>query len=349
VALVDAWAATSPRRPLEQVKIERRNPGPRDIALEILYCGVCHSDLHAGRGEWPALRHPIVPGHEIVGRVAAVGGLVEDLSPGCLAAVGCMVASCRTCPACRAGEEQYCEEGKTLTFGGTEAGTGRPTAGGYSTRIVVDRHFVFPLSDDADLPAIAPLLCPGSVSYSVLRHWNVGVGSRVGVIGLGGVGHVAVKLARAMGACVTVFTTSPGKVPAAAALGADEVVPWGPSSTPPSPARRLDLILDTVPVSHEVGPFLGALGRNGTLVLLGAPAEPNAFPSAARFIDDRRSVAGSSVGGVAETAEMLKFCAREGITADVELIGVGEIDAAWDRLKAGEVEFRFVIDFNAPR
>ena len=285
----------------------------------------------------------------MVGRVVAVGDLVEDLSPGCLAAVGCMVASCRTCSACRVGEEQYCEGGKTLTFGGTEAETGRPTAGGYSTGIVVDRHFVFSLPDGVDLAGIAPLLCPGSVSYSVLRHWNADTGSRVGVIGLGGVGHVAVKLARAMGACVTVFTTSPGKMRAAVALGADEVVVWGPSGTAPQHAGGLDLILDTVPVPHEIGSFLDALGRNGTLVLVGAPDEPNTFPSAARFIDGRRSVAGCSVGGVSETAEMLDFCAREGITADVELIGVGEIDTAWDRLKAGEVEFRFVIDVSARR
>lgn len=348
MALVDAWAATSPCSPLAAVRVERREPGPRDVDLEILYCGICHSDLHAGRGEWPDVRHPIVPGHEIVGRVAAVGDQVGDLAPGSLAAVGCMVGSCRDCPACRAGDEQYCEAGKTLTYGGLEEQADRPTAGGYSTRVVVDRHFVFSLPDDADLAGVAPLLCPGSVSYSVLRRWGIDAGSRIGVVGLGGVGHVAVKLARAIGARITVFTTSPGKTRAAAALGVEEVVVWGRSETASIQAGGLDLILDTVPAPHEIGPFLGALGRDGTLVLVGAPSEPHAFPAAAGFIDGRRSVAGSSVGGVAETEEMLEFCARHDVTADVELIGPREIDAAWNRMKARDVRFRFVIDMKAP-
>jgi uncharacterized zinc-type alcohol dehydrogenase-like protein len=324
----------SARRRRAPLLIERRAPGPREVELEIPYCGVCHSDLHTGRGEWPGVRYPIVLGHEIAGRVLAVGDEVEDLAPGDLAAVGCLVDSCRSCAACRAGEEQHCETCKTLTYGGIEKQTGRPTAGGYSARIVVDRHFTFALPAGADLAATAPLLCPGSVAYPVLRHWGVGAGSRVGVIGLGGVGHVAVKLARAMGAAVTVFTTSPAKVAAARSLGADQVVVYGEAGPPADPADRIDLLLDTVPVAHEIGPFLQTLRRNGILVLVGAPAEPHRFPAASAYIDGRRSVTGSSVAGVAETREMLDFCARHGITADIELIEAGQIDAAWGRTKA---------------
>jgi len=341
LSLAHAYSASSPDSPLAPSVIERREVGPRDVEIEILYCGVCHSDLHVGRGEWPGVRYPIVVGHEIVGRIARIGRQVDDLAPGGLAAVGCLVDSCRSCSACLQGEEPYCERGKTLTYGGIEKETGLPTAGGYSSRIVVDRHFVFPLAADCDLAGTAPLLCGGSVSYSVLRHWNVRQGSRVGVVGLGGVGHIAVKLARAMGAAVTVFT-SPGKREAARALGAGEAVVLEDGRS--NGATALDLVIDTVPVPHAIEPFLAALRRNGTMVLIGAPAEPHPSPGAATFIDGRRSLAGSSVGGIAETREMLDFCSRGGIVADIELIGVDEIDDAWDRLKARDVRFRLVID-----
>jgi uncharacterized zinc-type alcohol dehydrogenase-like protein len=344
MSAADAYAASSPGAPLAPWVIERREVGPRDVEVEILFCGVCHSDLHAARGEWPEVRYPIVVGHEIVGRVERVGREVRDLPPGSLAAVGCLVDSCRTCSACREGEEPYCEKGKTLTYGGTEKETGRPTAGGYSKRIVVDRHFVFPLPAGSDLGATAPLLCAGSVSYSVLRHWGAGEGCRVGVVGLGGVGHVAVKLARAIGAKVTVFTTSPGKMEAARALGAEEVMTFEDLHGMAARAATIDLMIDTVPAPHEIGPFLERLDRNGTMVLVGAPGDPHPSPKAASYIDRRRSLAGSSVGGIAQTREMLDFCARHGITADVELIGIEQVDDALDRLKARDVKFRFVID-----
>jgi uncharacterized zinc-type alcohol dehydrogenase-like protein len=339
----DAYAATAADAPLSPLAIERREVGPRDVEIEILFCGVCHSDLHMARGEWREIDYPIVVGHEIVGRVASVGSEVDDLAVGDNAGVGCMVDSCRTCGPCREGLEQYCDEEPTGTYGGIEEETGRETAGGYSSRIVVDRAFVLRISPDADLAATAPLLCAGITTYSPLRHWGVREGARVGVVGLGGLGHMAVKLARAMGAEVVLFTTSPGKADDARALGASEVV-ISTDAEQMAAQRGLDLIIDTVSAPHDLNSLLQALSHSGSLVLVGASPEPHPALRHDHLLGGRRSLAGSAIGGIAETQEMLDFCAEHGVTSEIELIPMERIDEAWDRVERGDVKFRFVID-----
>jgi uncharacterized zinc-type alcohol dehydrogenase-like protein len=342
-----AFGAHASDQPLSSLAIERREPGPRDVSIDILYCGVCHSDLHFVRGEWGQQEWPIVPGHEIVGRVSAVGEEVEGFKVGDLAGVGCMVDSCRECSACAEDLEQFCENGNTLTYGSVEKQTGRVTQGGYSNTIVVDQDFVLRVSEDVDLASTAPLLCAGITTYSPLRHWNVGEGSKVGVVGLGGLGHMAVKLAKAMGAEVTLFTTSPQKEDDARALGADHVVISKDEEQMKGAAGTLDLIIDSVAASHDLDPYIAALGRNGALVLLGVPPKPHPSPAVHGFIRGRRSLSGSLIGGIAETQEMLDFCAEHGVTADVEMIQMDQIDAAYDRMDAGDVKFRFVIDMES--
>jgi len=340
----DAYAATSPDSNLSPLAIERREVGPRDVEIEILYCGVCHSDLHYARSEWMEVQYPVVTGHEIVGKVVAVGNEVSDMAAGDLAGVGCMVDSCRECDACQEGLEQYCLKGNIQTFGGVEKETGKQTYGGYSSRIVVDRDFALRISPDVDLAATAPLLCAGITTYSPLRHWGVKEGSKVGVVGLGGLGHMAVKLAHAMGAEVTLFTTSPGKADDAKALGANEVVISKDAEAMAAKRQSLDLIINTVAVKHDLDPFLNTLKVDGTLVLVGAPSEPHPSPQVFNLLLARRSIAGSGIGGIAETQEMLDFCAERGVSADIELIKMDEIDGAWDRMEKGDVKFRFVID-----
>jgi alcohol dehydrogenase (NADP+) len=342
-----AFGATAADQPLSSLAIERREPGPRDVAIDILYCGVCHSDLHFVRGEWGNRIWPIVPGHEIVGRVSAVGEEVEGFAVGDLAGVGCMVDSCRTCSACEEDLEQFCENGNTLTYGSVEAQTGGTTQGGYSTAVVVDQDFCLHVSEDVDLAATAPLLCAGITTYSPLRHWNVGPDSRVGVVGLGGLGHMAVKIAKAMGAEVTLFTTTPGKAEDAKALGADRVVISKDPEQMKSVAGTLDLILDSVAAPHELDAYLATLAREGALVLLGVPPEAHPSPAVGNFIRGRRSLSGSLIGGIAETQEMLDFCAEHGVTADVEMIAMDQIDAAYDRMESSDVKFRFVIDMES--
>jgi alcohol dehydrogenase (NADP+) len=342
-----AFGAHASDQPLASLAIERREPGPRDIAIDILYCGVCHSDLHFVRGEWGNQTWPIVPGHEIVGRISAVGEEVEGFEVGDLAGVGCMVDSCRECSACAEDLEQFCENGNTLTYGSVEKETGRITHGGYSDAVVVDQDFVLHVSADVDLAATAPLLCAGITTYSPLRHWGVKEGSKVGVVGLGGLGHMAVKLAKAMGAEVTLFTTSPGKADDARALGADHVVISKDAEQMKGAAGTLDLIIDSVAASHDLDPYLAALSRNGALVLLGVPPAPHPSPAVHGFIRGRRSLSGSLIGGIAETQEMLDFCAEHGVTADVEMIRMDQIDDAYDRMDAGDVKFRFVIDMES--
>jgi uncharacterized zinc-type alcohol dehydrogenase-like protein len=342
-----AFGAHAADKPLTSLTIERRDPGPRDISIDILYCGVCHSDLHFARGEWGNEDWPIVPGHEIVGRVSTIGDEVEGFKVGDLAGVGCMVDSCRTCSACAEDLEQFCEKGSTLTYGSVEEQTGRITQGGYSQAVVVDQDFCLHVSEDVDLAATAPLLCAGITTYSPLRHWNVGEGSKVGVVGLGGLGHMAVKLAKAMGAEVTLFTTSPGKADDARALGADQVVVSKDRDQMKGVRGTLDLIIDSVAAPHDLDPYLGSLGRSGALVLLGVPPEPHPSPSVFSFIRGRRSLSGSLIGGIAETQEMLDFCAEHDVTADVEMISMDGIDDAYDRMLAGDVKFRFVIDMES--
>jgi uncharacterized zinc-type alcohol dehydrogenase-like protein len=338
------YAAHSATTPISPFTFERRDPGPHDVQIQILFCGVCHSDLHASRSEWEGTVYPLVPGHEIVGRVVKVGGQVSAFKEGDLAAVGCMVDSCQHCASCAEGLEQYCENGFTGTYGGVEKETGQPTRGGYSERIVVNEKFVLHLSDKLDPAAAAPLLCAGITTWSPLHHWKVGEGSKVGVVGLGGLGHMAVKLAHAMGAHVVLFTTSPGKTEDARRLGAAEVVISKHAEEVAKHASSFDLIIDTVAAPHNLDTFLTLLKRDGTMVLVGAPGEPHPSPGIMNLILGRRSLAGSLIGGIQETQEMLDFCAEHGITSDVEIIPIQRINEAYERMLKGDVKYRFVID-----
>jgi alcohol dehydrogenase (NADP+) len=327
-------------------KFDRRAPGARDVQIDILYCGICHSDLHTVRSEWNEVTYPLVPGHEIVGRVAAVGPEVSKYAVGDMVGVGCMVDSCQTCVSCAEGLEQYCENGMTGTYAGTEKETGKVTQGGYSTAIVVNEDFVLRIPDGLDPAAAAPLLCAGVTTYSPLRHWKVGPGSRVAVQGIGGLGHMAVKLARAMGAHVVVLTTTPAKVEDAMRLGAHEVVISKDAEAMKALRNSLDLVIDTVGAPHDLEPELKLLKRDGTLVLLGGSPEPHPGPPAFSLITKRRSIAGSLIGGIAETQEMLDFCAKHGIVSDIELIRADEVNEAYERMLRSDVRYRFVIDMS---
>jgi uncharacterized zinc-type alcohol dehydrogenase-like protein len=339
------YAAQSATTPLAPFAFERRDPGPADVQIDIVYCGVCHSDLHTARGEWPGTRYPCVPGHEIVGRVARVGGQVSKFRAGDLVGVGCMVDSCRVCASCREGLEQYCENGLTGTYNGPEQGTGNNTYGGYSNRIVVDEKFVLKIRHpEEQLAAVAPLLCAGITTYSPLRKWEVGPGQTVGVVGLGGLGHMGVKLACALGANVVLFTTSPNKAADAIRLGAHEVVISTDRKAMAEQRNRFDFILDTVAAPHDLDAFLGMLKRDGSLVLVGAPSSPHPSPGVFNLILKRRSLAGSLIGGIAETQEMLDFCAERGIVSDIEMIPIASINDAYERMLKSDVKYRFVID-----
>ena len=342
--MTNAYAAFSPTSPLAPHTISRRAPGPTDVAIDIKYCGVCHSDLHFVRSEWGEIPYPAIPGHEIVGHVTAVGSDVTRFKVGDVVGVGCLVDSCRTCASCREGLENYCENGSTGTYMGVDKHTGGPTYGGYSTDITVDQDFVLRMPATLDLAAAAPLLCAGITTYSPLRHWNVGPGQTVGVVGLGGLGHMAVKLAAAMGATVVVFTTSPTKAAEARALGASEVVISTDPEQMQAYAGRLHFILNTVAASHELDPYINCLRRDGTLCLVGVPATPHPSPNVAGLIFGRRTVAGSLIGGLPETQEMLDFCGAHGITASIELIPMQEINTAYERMLRSDVKYRFVID-----
>lgn len=343
------YAARSATTPLTPFDFERRDPGPHDVQIEILYCGVCHSDLHTVRSEWPGTVYPMVPGHEIVGRAVRVGAEVTKHKAGDLVAVGCLVDSCRRCASCGEGLEQYCENGFTGTYGGVEKETGRPTRGGYSDRIVVNQHFVLRLSDKLDPAAAAPLLCAGITTWSPLRHWNVGKGQKVGVVGLGGLGHMGVKLAHALGAHVVMFTSSPDKADDARRLGADEVV----VSRRPKEMRQhtgsFHFILNTVSAPHDLDAFVLLLKRDGVMTLVGAPGEPHPSPNISNLIGGRRSIAGSLIGGIPETQEMLDFCAENGIVSDVEVIPIQQINEAYERMLRSDVKYRFVIDMASLR
>jgi alcohol dehydrogenase (NADP+) len=341
-----AYAAQSPTSGLAPHAIQRRVPRPQDVQIEILYCGVCHSDLHQVRNEWQSVMptvYPCVPGHEIVGRVVKAGSAVKKFKEGDIAAVGCMVDSCRVCASCRAGEEQYCENFMTLTYNGEDKILGGVTYGGYSDSIVVDEAYVLRVSKQLDPAGAAPLLCAGITTYSPLRHWKVGKGQKVGIVGLGGLGHMGVKFAHAFGAHVVLFTTSPNKTADARRLGADEVVISKNEAEMQKHASSFNFILDAVSADHDVNAYLGLLKRDGTLALVGAPEKP--FPvSVFNLIMGRRSLAGSAIGGIRETQEMLDFCADHGITSDIERIPIQRINEAYERLLKGDVKYRFVID-----
>jgi alcohol dehydrogenase (NADP+) len=340
---VKAFGTEAATAPLQEVNIQRRKAKPHDVEIEILYCGVCHSDLHTVRNEWHGTIYPCVPGHEIVGRVVSVGGHVNKFKVGDLAAVGCMVDSCRECDYCKEGLEQYCENGNTGTYNSPDTHLGTHTFGGYSESIVVDEAFVLRVPENLDPAATAPLLCAGITTYSPLKHWNVGPGKKVGIVGIGGLGHMGVKLAKAMGAEVVVFTTSPSKFEDARRLGADDVVLSKDPEQMQRYAGKLHFVLDAVSAQHDINAYLALLRVDGSLALVGAPENP--LPVAAfSLIPSRRSFAGSMIGGIAETQEMLDFCGKHNIVSDIEMINVQQINEAYERLLKGDVKYRFVID-----
>ena len=338
------YAAQTPDDALAPFKFDRRDPGPNDIEIKILYCGVCHSDLHQVRNEWQNTVYPCVPGHEIVGEVTRVGDAVTAFKAGDLAGVGCMVDSCRECEACRNGLEQYCKPGFTATYNSPDSHMkDGHTFGGYSSHVVVDKAFVLHIPKNLELAGVAPLLCAGITTYSPLRHWNVKAGQKVGIVGLGGLGHMGLKLAHAMGAKVTLFTTSPGKEADARKLGADNVIISKNKEAMAGEAESFDFILDTVAAPHDINEYLAMLKPDCTLVQVGAPDKP--LPVAVfSVIWRRRSFAGSLIGGIAETQEMLDFCAKHGITSDIEMIKIDQIETAYDRMLKSDVKYRFVID-----
>jgi uncharacterized zinc-type alcohol dehydrogenase-like protein len=340
-----AYAATSPTSPLAGTTIPRRDPTEHDVQIEILFCGICHSDLHSVRNEWSEFMptiYPIVPGHEIVGRVTKVGSAVTKFKPGDLAAVGCLVDSDRTCPRCKAGLENFCPN-LTLTFNSPDKYLGGVTYGGYSQSIVVDEHFVLRVPSNLDLAGAAPLLCAGITTYSPMRHWGVTKGKKVGIVGLGGLGHMGAKFAHALGADVVVFTTSPKKKEDALRLGADEVVISRNADEMKKHAGSLDFILDAVSAEHDINAYLNLLDLDGNLVLVGAPAKPLGV-SAFGLIMRRRSFSGSNIGGIPETQEMLDFCGAHNITADVEVIPIQKVNEAYERLLKADVKYRFSIN-----
>ncbi|WP_019938192.1 NAD(P)-dependent alcohol dehydrogenase [Bordetella sp. FB-8] len=341
---IKAYGAQASDKPLQAMTLTRRTPGAHDVQIEIAYCGVCHSDLHQVRSEWAGTLYPCVPGHEIVGRVSAVGTHVSGFKAGDLVGVGCIVDSCGHCEECAAGLENYCDQ-MVGTYNGPTPDAPGHTLGGYSQRIVVNERYVLRIRHpQAQLAAVAPLLCAGITTYSPLRHWKVGPGHKVGVVGIGGLGHMGIKLAHAMGAHVVALTTSESKRTAALALGADEVVISRDTHDMAAHAGSFNFILNTVAAPHDLDPFFELLKRDGTMALVGAPATPHPSPQVFNLIMKRRSLAGSLIGGIPETQEMLDFCAERGIVADIEMIRIDQINQAYERMLKGDVKYRFVID-----
>ncbi|MBA3549652.1 MAG: NAD(P)-dependent alcohol dehydrogenase [Nannocystis sp.] len=337
-----AYAAEAAKAPLGPSSIQRREPGPREVLIDILYCGVCHSDIHQARDEWGDAIFPMVPGHEIIGRIARVGGEVQRWKLGDTVGVGCFVDSCRDCEACKAGEQQYCANGMTLTYNGRERGSQAPTHGGYSTRITVDQDYVLRVPEGIPLERAAPLLCAGITTYSPLKHFGLKQGDALAVVGLGGLGHMAVKIGAAMGARVTVLSHSPGKREDALALGASDFIATRDPAVFSEHKGRFDMILDTVSAAHDYNAYLGLLRRDGTMVLVGVP-EPSDLAAIA-LIGQRKRLAGSLIGGIQETQEMLDFCAAHQVAADVEVIDIADINTAYERMLRSDVRYRFVID-----
>lgn len=341
-----AYAALSEKGELQPFSISRRELRAHDVQIEILYCGVCHSDLHQVKNEWKNTIYPLVPGHEIVGRVTAIGKEVRNFKVGDIAAVGCLVGSCKKCPSCHDDLEQYCEQGMVFTYNSKDPIDGSITYGGYSSQIVVDDEFVLhvPQNLQQNLAAVAPLLCAGITTYSPLKHWKVGKGTKVGVVGIGGLGHMAIKIAHALGAHVVVFTTSESKKQEAKRLGADEVVISKNSAERRKHLNSLDFILNTVSAQHNLDHYLELLKRDGTMCLVGVPNLPHPSPAVGNLIFKRRQIAGSLIGGLKETQEMLDFCAKHNIVADIELIPIEKINEAYERMLKSDVKYRFVID-----
>jgi uncharacterized zinc-type alcohol dehydrogenase-like protein len=345
-----AFAALDAKTPLSLYSFERREPGAHDVQFDILYCGVCHSDLHTVRSEWGGTAYPCVPGHEIVGRVTKIGSGVTKFKEGALVAVGCMVDSCRTCANCKEGLEQYCEKGATFTYNSPDGkGPTKTTLGGYSSHITVDESYCLSISDKLDLAAVAPLLCAGITTYSPLKHWGAGKGKKVGVVGLGGLGHMAVKFSHAFGAHTVLFTTTPEKGADARRLGADDVVVSKDADQMRQHLNSFDLIIDTVSASHNLDAYTSLLRRDGTLVLIGVPEHPHPTPNFGGLIFGRKSIAGTLIGGIQETQEMLDFCATHNIVSDIELIPIQQINEAYERMLKSDVKYRFVIDMASLR
>ena len=340
---IKGYAALNPKSGIAPFSFTRRELRPHDVLIDIHYCGICHSDIHQVRDEWGGSIYPMVPGHEIAGIVKQVGASVSKFIPGDHVGVGCMVDSCRTCPQCKDGFQQFCTTGATMTYNGMERDGKTATQGGYSSAIVVDENYILKIDARMDLAGAAPLLCAGITTYSPLKHWNVGPGKKVGVVGLGGLGHMGVKIAKALGAEVTVFTTSESKVEDAKRLGATNVVISKSETAMSAVVGSLDFILNTVSAPHDVNAYLACLRRDGTMVLVGVPDQPPTV-SAFSLILGRKSLAGSLIGGIAETQEMLDFCAKHGILSDIETISPDQINAAYERTIAGKVKYRFVID-----
>ncbi|WP_165043711.1 NAD(P)-dependent alcohol dehydrogenase [Dysgonomonas sp. ZJ709] len=339
-----AFGTIAADAPLNEMNIQRREVTSKDIEIEILYCGVCHSDLHTARNDWGGTIYPVVPGHEIVGRVTKIGNEVTKLKVGDLAGVGCLVDSCRECNSCEHDLEQYCLNGFTGTYNGADKHWGIQTYGGYSEKVVVDEHFVLKVPANLDLSAVAPLLCAGITTWSPLRHWNVGKDSKVAVVGLGGLGHMAIKLAKGLGAEVTLFSRTPGKTKDAKELGADEVVISTDAEQMKSVQGKFDLIIDTVPYVHDINPYVSTLNISGTLVLVGYLGELDPMLNTVPMIMGRKTVAGSVIGGIAETQEMLDFCGKHNIVSEVEIIKMQDINTAYERMLKSDVRYRFVID-----
>lgn len=343
---VKAFAAYDAETPLKPFEFDRKEVGANQVQIDILYSGVCHSDIHTAKGDWGPAIYPLVPGHEIVGRITKVGSSVTKFKEGELAGVGCFVDSCRQCQSCKEGEEQYCEEGMTGTYNSYERGTKIPTYGGYSTTITVDENYVLHISDKLDLKGVAPLLCAGITTYSPLRYLGVTKGHKVGVLGLGGLGHMAVKFAAAFGAEVTMLSSSPSKEADAKKLGAHNFVLTSDKEQMKAHANTFDVILNTVSAPHEYAPYLDLLAKNGTMIVVGIPNVPSTAP-AFSLIMKRKSIMGSLIGGIAETQEMLDYCAEKNITSEVEVIDMQYINEAYDRMEKSDVKYRFVIDMDS--
>ena len=341
---IKAFGTAAADADLKELNIERRELTAKDIEIEILYCGVCHSDLHTARNDWGGTKYPAVPGHEIVGKITNIGSAITKFKVGDLAGVGCLVDSCRTCDSCKKDLEQYCLTGFTGTYNGKDKHLGGHTFGGYSEKVVVDEHFVLKIPKNLDLAAVAPLLCAGITTWSPLKHWNVKEGSKVAVVGLGGLGHMAIKLAKGLGAAVTLFSRTTEKTADAKALGADEVIISTDAAQMKSVNGKFDLIIDTVPCMHDVNPYISTLNLSGTLVLVGYLGELDPMLNSVPLILGRKSVAGSLIGGIAETQEMLDFCGKHNIVSEIEIINMQSINEAYARMMKSDVKYRFVID-----
>jgi alcohol dehydrogenase (NADP+) len=344
---VKAFGTYAADKSLEGLRISRREVAPEDVEIDILYCGVCHSDIHTARGDWAGTKYPCVPGHEIVGKVSKIGSAVKKFKIGDTVAVGCLVDSCSTCTSCKNGHEQYCLNGFTGTYNGEDRHLGGHTFGGYSEKVVVKESFVLSVPSNLDPAAAAPLLCAGITTWSPLKHWNVTKGTKVAVVGLGGLGHMAIKLAKALGADVTLFSRSKSKIQDAKELGADRVIISTEQSQMDSVRGQFDLIIDTVPYVHDVNPYVSTLNIAGTLVLVGYLGPLDPFLNSAALILGRKSVAGSVIGGIKETQEMLDFCGEKNIVSEIEMIKMQEINTAYERMIKGDVKYRFVIDMTS--